>query len=187
MRTAACGVALLATCLLASSAEADCGKQVAAIAGQRYMRDSEWISIDTGIEYGLITSWCGESWPVQLAADVFRATNARNFFFVTTVTTWELDVGVRHQWTRHRTRPYVGGGLALIRTTVERREFNFPYSPAFGPWINGGVTWRVGEHFVVGLDARVSYVEVSPEDFTFNTPSVNGGGDRYGVLVGYAW
>jgi opacity protein-like surface antigen len=98
-------------------------------------------------------------------------------------------------------RPFVGGGVAFIQLDVLQTESGMlgpgaPFSTVIvdaddsgvGLWINGGLLYRVGNHFNLGLDVRYS-----DADADLSVPQVgsdlglDSGGIHYGVALGYHW
>ena len=49
-------------------------------------------------------------------------------------------------------RPYLGGGL-----TVTSAAEGIADGSALGGWVDGGVFWRLGSHFDIGVDLRYSW------------------------------
>jgi len=77
--------------------------------------------------------------------------------------TTELDFGVRKVWEKGALRPYFGGGLGLV---TGAREVDTGFGTvddddtALGIWIGGGIFWRLGSRFNIGLSARYSQASV---------------------------
>ena len=51
-----------------------------------------------------------------------------------------------------------------------------------GVWVNGGIFWRLGQHWNLGFDVRYSTAEVRLFD-----EDVDAGGLNAGLLLGYSW
>ncbi len=118
--------------------------------------------------------------------------------------TFEFDVGVRKIWRSGRARPFVGGGLAFIwgqqeRARFVRPPFEIPPRPGIpvppvppvivsdsdsapGAWIDGGIFWRLGQRFNLGLEGRFSVAELK-----LGGRDVQAGGVNIGLILGWGW
>jgi hypothetical protein len=164
--------------------------------GQKAL-DSDWDPVDQQPEFGAIMSFGKSDWPVFIAVDVMTSAEEKEFFDDTfgqatfTGGTYELAFGARKIWKMGSTHPYVGGGIAVIGATAEV-DLGFvdvdADDSAIGPWVSGGVFWRLGNRFNLGFDLRYSSAEV---DLDFGSgivsQDVSAGGLHYGLLVGFGW
>lgn len=116
--------------------------------------------------------------------------------------TFELDVGVRKIWQVGNARPFVGGGLAIIWGWQERALLFPSRSPegatdevlprppvivdasdeAPGVWVDGGIFWRLGKRFNLGLEGRFSAASLS-----LAGRDVQAGGLSLGLILGWGW
>jgi hypothetical protein len=159
---------------------------IALFLGQRQFEDEEILHIEDAPQIGMFLTHGKPDAPVALAVDLLIAQNDETIgeqrFETTTV---ELDGGVRKIWLK-RVRPFVGGGIALIKFMSEAGIVTTDTfgtdSDDFGAglWVDGGVLWNVGENFRLGLDVRYSWADVKifHED-------LNGGGTQVGLLIGW--
>ncbi len=105
---------------------------------------------------------------------------------VATLDEWtaEIDLGVRKDWPRGRTRPFIGGGLGIIGGSRELLALPGVVASnddsALGLWIDGGVVWRLGKRFELGLEGRFSRAEIQLEE------DVEAGGAHLLLLFGWA-
>lgn len=82
--------------------------------------------------------------------------------------------------------PYVGGGITWISARKEiRSDFVTVSDDDFSPggYINGGVFWRLGKHFNIGIDARLvagTSIELFGEEGDANY-------GQLGLILGYGW
>ena len=163
---------------------------VSFLVGLKYLDKDDWGSLDNQLEYGLLSTFGRESWPVHIAVDYLRAEDrATEFgpfgiFSPIEVTaeskTNELDVGVRKIWRSGLFKPYVGGGLALVEAELETREFSVD-DIGTGAWLNAGFFLGRG-HVVYGIEARVSRADVN-----LAGRDVEAGGEHYSMFLGVSW
>ena len=154
--------------------------------GQKYLKESDWEPVEDQPEFGAEISFGGESWPVLIAVDVFGSTNEETISGIDIEgSTAEIGVGVRRIWEPGRTRPYIGGGLALVVAEFEGRFSGVTLSEddtGIGAWVGGGVFWRLGSRFNLGIAARYSKAEV-----TIFGVDAEAGGTHVGILLGWGW
>ena len=167
---------------------------------------------DNQASIAFLSTFGPSSWPVQVAIDVLGSASGSTSVLYPAPgveiegnslvhSTFELDVGVRRIWRTGRARPFVGGGLAVIRGPQEAELFLPPpiangscecgwFPPVLlreedrapGVWVDGGVFWRLGSRFNIGFEARLSRAELS-----FSDRKVEAGGFNLGLIVGWGW
>ena len=182
------------------------------VLGAKLLDSEDWPVGDNQGSIAFLSTFGPSEWPVQVAIDILGSGSGSKAVFYPEPgveirgnelidSTFELDVGVRKIWRAGRARPFVGGGLAVIwgQQEVEFQrpppvdiEGNpiFPYPPlvlseedeAPGVWIDGGIFWRLGKMFNIGLEARFSRAELS-----FSTREVQAGGFNLGLILGWGW
>ncbi|HKY33736.1 MAG TPA: hypothetical protein VJV23_14495 [Candidatus Polarisedimenticolia bacterium] len=198
---AAAAALLILPAAMASAAAAPRG-EINLFGGVKWLDQDVWEPVEKPSELGLELSLGSASWPVLIAIDAFRAEDdADDGPFRREVTTTEVAVGVRKIWQKGRARPYLGGGLDAIRAEVETTAPPAPEpappalfpdaedgetlsddDQAIGPWVGGGVFWRLGSHVNLGIAARFSAARVE-----FQGDEVQAGGLHAGVLLGFGW
>ena len=164
-------------------------------------------------ELGAEMTFRGADWPIGIAVDILGSTREDDIYYVTyylgynaydltlETSTAEIDIGIRKIWElpKKAVRPYIGGGLSLARGEVEVTGVVFDpvaLGPEFsvsesvdamgaGFWIGGGVFWRVGQSFNIGLNARYSTAEVEFDEL--GEEDVDVGGLHGGLLLGWGW
>jgi len=198
MKLAAVTVVVLVTSAFAlSPAWADSDGHVNFFIGQKSLDSDDWDPVDDQLEFGAVMSFGQDDWPVHIAVDVLASAAEETVFdpFLGDVTvtgsTFEIAGGVRKIWGKGMFRPYLGAGVAVIGAGAELDD-GFVSVDAnevgFGFWAGGGLFWRLGKHFNIGLDARYSSAEV---DLDFGSgivsQDVSAGGLHYGLLVGFGW
>jgi hypothetical protein len=140
-----------------------------------------------------VMSFGRDDWPVHIAADVLFSGKDGSLPGGIDVSggTFEAAVGVRKIWGWKSVHPYAGAGVAIVAAAI---ELDGPAGSAedsdatLGPWIGGGVMWRLGTRFDIGLDVRWSDGDV---DLDFGggatAPGLDAGGLHYGLLLGFGW
>jgi hypothetical protein len=100
------------------------------------------------------------------------------------VTITELTFGVVKIWEvgGGNVHPFVGGGLtaymADIKVEGEKTDDTAP-----GLYAHGGVFWRLGEAFNIGVDGRI----VQGVDLDFEGDSVDGNYLQTSLILGWGW
>ena len=157
MRALTLPLLLLAT-LGASSAHAE-GSVHVLFPGLASFHDSKWTDSGTAGLVGLTGSFAGKKWPVHLDVSV-RSVSSIDLFASSDLSATEWGVGVWRAFGRERkARPFLGGGVALVsasgHVTVPGASNNLRLrDQSFGAYVDGGVAWRLGEHFDIGLDVH---------------------------------
>jgi hypothetical protein len=159
--------------------------------GQKWFSDNEWSPIETQPEFGIQVAFGQLRAPIYFAVDVFHAhdektVDATRFAGGTT----EYAIGVRKVFRRQASvHPHIGAGASLVAGDLSSESTAGRVAADdsdFGLWIDGGVTWRLGSHFSLGLEARYSRVKLEFGDI-FQEDKVPGGGFHAGALVGLGW
>ncbi len=158
--------------------------------GAKRLDRDDWRPTERHGEFGFQANVQPPGWPVALAADLLGSRRdepvSRGSFVKQRARTSELDLGARKIWRPGpRTRPYLGGGLALVSGEL---EFAGPFGSTYdrdasaGLWLGGGVFWTLNSVFNVGLDAKLSSAGVR----LFGDRK-NAGGLHLGMLMGLHW
>ncbi|HET9481012.1 MAG TPA: hypothetical protein VFP98_04580, partial [Candidatus Polarisedimenticolia bacterium] len=138
-------------------------------------------------ELGVEVSIGPGNWPIDLALDAFfSAGDEEEFGLDIDLTTQEFAGGIRKIWEAGNARPYIGGGLAIIRADAEISTPGGSVSDddiGIGPWFGGGVFWRIGQAFNIGIAGRWSTADVEFD----GGPEVDAGGLHAGLLLGWGW
>ena len=155
--------------------------------GQKALDENEWAPVDEQGEFGVLVDFKQANWPVSMAIDFLVSVDEKTDagFNVEGITT-EIDFGVRKIWeiAGNPTRPYIGGGLALIsgEFTVTGFSSVTDDDSGLGIWLNAGIYWTLGQSFNIGLDLRYSQADV-----TLFGLDVDAGGTHAGLILGYHW
>jgi opacity protein-like surface antigen len=160
--------------------------------GQKTIDDLEDIDLDSQFDFGIEMSFAGDDWPVAIAVDFLGSAASEDISYYyygdyeVTSTNLELDFGVRKTWElASPVRPYVGGGIAMGRGEIEVDVDGFSFSDdenGVGWWIGGGVYWKLGDRFNLGLNLRHSKIDIDLEGGDLDI-----GGTHIGLLLGWGY
>ncbi len=164
--------------------------------GQKNLKKSDWEPVEDQGEFGAEVSWGKKNWPISIATDVLGSSEMKTVtvfdpFLGTNVKvklegdTGELDLGIRKIWSKKNVRPSIGGGLAYVRGEMKATALGVSASESdseAGWWVGGGVFWRIGPRFNLGIAARYSTATVKIAGF-----DVEAGGTHLGALLGWGW
>lgn len=148
--------------------------------------DSDWEPNEDQGEFGAEVTWGPAGWPIAFATDILASSAAADILGVeVNDQSSELAFGVRKIWEAGAARPYIGGGIAKLEAQREANGVTRKDS-TLGGWIGGGIFWRLGARFNIGIAARVSRGEITlmssgiPQD-------VEAGGSHAGLILGWGW
>ena len=162
-------------------ARADSKGDVNFIIGQKKL-DKDWDPNDSQGEFGAEVTWGGSDWPIAFATDIVASSAAADIIGVEVKDqSSELAFGVRKIWEAGHARPYIGGGIAKLAVQREAGGVKVDDS-TLGAWIGGGIFWRLGSRFNIGLAARISRGQV-----TLNGTDTEAGGSHAGLILGWGW
>ncbi len=167
------------------------------VLGARALDEDDWEPVEDQGVFGVNVDLGRDPWPVWIDLG-FHVSAAEEdfrdpFFFGghvdLTATLAEFSVGVVKTWrvSGGNVRPFAGGGLAAVTAEV---EFD---GPGFGDvdeddtsgaiYGRGGVYWRIGSRFNLGVDARI----LMGSDFDIGGVDFEADYFQIGVLVGWGW
>jgi outer membrane protein with beta-barrel domain len=158
--------------------------------GTKHLDSDDWEPLEDQDALGLELTFGKSTWPINIAVDLFSTSATEDDFTVNlglpvTVdlegSTMELDLGARKVWGKNMTRPFLGGGLAVISADLDA-EIDQDDDVGMGLWVGGGVFWRIGSRFNIGGSVRYSDVNVNLFDVDGDA-----GGLTYGVILGWGW
>jgi hypothetical protein len=158
--------------------------------GQKMLEKDDWSPVEDQPEFGVASTFGSKDWPVQIAIDFLASAKedevvdnsiAPGFIVDLEGRTSELAFGVRKIWNKNSIRPFVGGGVGIIAGAAEAVGIDDDDSD-IGVWAHGGVFWRLGKRFNIGVDLRVSRAEVS----IFGV-DVQAGGEHLGLILGFGF
>lgn len=192
----------LATTLFLSTvlSFAACGAAVASgnvnfVAGGRGLGSDLWGETDQQHVFGMVADYAGQAWPVRLEGAIFVSSATEDFIEPVFSSRSEvenriseLSFGLNHTWdTRGRTRPFIGGGLAWVVAESDIRSEFFgdqrDDSEGLGVYAHGGVLWRIGATFNLGVDVRL----VGTTEIGLFGRNGDAGYGQVGIVFGFGW
>lgn len=166
--------------------------------GQRDL-GSEWEPLDSQFMFGAVVDWGMDDWPVHLAWGLNVSADSQENIYGTSV---DFDVAFAEisfggVWLPIRNkpfRPYLGAGIASVAAAYQVDGYGISVDENdqdFGYYVNGGVYWRLGPRFNLGLDLRYGggseFDLAVPGEFGSQTIRVDGGYFAYSLLLGFGW
>ncbi|MDP2167559.1 MAG: hypothetical protein Q8J64_04420 [Thermodesulfovibrionales bacterium] len=162
--------------------------------GAKSLNNDDWSPVENQGESGVEIDFMRKGWPVGVVVD-----SMRSFDEVTvvdpvtgTISKWvesstsELNIGVKKTWKPGMARPFIGGGLSLVRAEYEEVTVGTgkisDSDTAIGVWVGVGAYWTLGKHFNIGFELKRSYAEAKRLG-----KEVDAGGGHAGLLLGYHW
>jgi hypothetical protein len=190
-------MAVLALLLVATPALAG-GGNANFLLGQRSLDtgEDEAEDIEEQPVFGVSVDFNPSDWPISWAIGFYVSTEEEDFDFgggfsgTATASLAELSFGVLKGWEvgGGNTRPFVGGGLTAVMVTLELdvdgSSAGFDEddtSPAL--YGEGGVYWRVGSAFNIGVGGRI----VLGTDFEIDGDSFEADYIQGGLILGWGW
>jgi hypothetical protein len=193
-RSSICGLATLVLLfvLAPGDARAEAKGEANFVLGGKMLDEDDWEPTEEQREFGVELSWGAKDWPIFIATDLLGAVSNEDVFdpllgnVELTARTRELAVGVRKIWEAGAARPYLGGGLALLWAEAEADTSFFGSGSEDGSggglWFGGGIYWRLGSRFNIGVAGRISRGEVD-----LGGVDVQAGGNHLGLILGWGW
>ena len=161
---------------------------VSGFLGHKSVDDKDWSGLDSQGSLGVISDFRKQSWPVSIAIDAFiSGTEDKSDGQNKLAGTFETHLGVRKIFTMDNStfRPYVGGGVALVGASVEKKSNGVTVDDddtVYGYWAGVGTYIEITPSFNIGVDVRYSKAEVTLFDTDRDT-----GGLQAGITAGYHW
>ncbi|WP_413700562.1 outer membrane protein [Psychromonas sp. KJ10-10] len=148
--------------------------------------DSNWGVDDSMATIGFLYTYQPTSMPIGLAVDLYGSGNENKSSGMKTDTTiGEVNLGLRWQpqIMGPLFQPYVGAGISFAKTKLQQDDFNVKQTyedNGTGYWLGGGVDYLFTQHWLVGVNAHYSSV-----DLKVNKQERDAGGLGLGLTVGY--
>ena len=167
--------------------------------GTRQFTDSALEPVEEQAVVGVNVEWNQETLPFSLVVGLHRSSDDRNVGAAfrdrvsAELTVVDLSFGIAKIWDKHpHARPFVGGGLSLIHAEAEVSFFGLTEGDEaveLGLYLDGGIFWRVGKTFNVGITGRYTLTEVEDDvlferlnDFEADLDSL-----QVGMILGWGW
>ncbi len=163
--------------------------------------DDDWEPVEDQGAFGFGVSWGKRTWPVHIVIDVLASYEKEEIGSVDFEgSTGELGLGLQKTWDIGSFHPFLAAGIAAVYARAEV-DVDLP-SPldvsasedelGGGVWTKGGVFWRLGSNFNIGLSVRYSAAEVTFDSVDLSTLEVEeidleAGGLHAGLLLGWGW
>jgi hypothetical protein len=180
-------IAMATTCL---AAPALAGGNANFILGGRGLDKDFWEPANGQFVIGAQVDFGKMDWPIHLETGMQVSVGGEEDFFGTADvygSVAELDFGVNKTWElKGPARPFIGGGLAAVGASI---TIEAPLNDidddddSGGAYFHGGVFWRIGSRFNIGIDGRVlvgTNITLFGED---------GDADyaQLGMILGWGW
>ena len=155
--------------------------------GQKMLNDKDWEPLENQPEFGAEITWGDSSWPISIATDIFYSKDDGEDDSGNDLdgSTMEFDLGIREIKNTENFYYYIGLGFGLVSAEAEATLSGTKFDDSdtgISGWGGGGIFWRLGSRFNVGLAARYSVADVTLFD-----EDVRAGGFHYGVILGWGW
>jgi hypothetical protein len=157
----------------------------------RYLDEEFWDPVEEQYALGGTVDFGEEGWPLHFAIGLHGSVGDENFgnAVIDDVTGGvnEISFGVTKVWTPEgRTRPFLGGGVSFVHAEADASSLFGDLDDdddSIGLWVEGGVYWRLGEHFNLGAFGRL----LAGSDITLF--GVEGDADywEFGPMIGWSW
>lgn len=189
-------IGLLALCAVPAASYADGNANF--IFGIRQFDENDWDPVEDQGVFGVDVDFGEPEWPIGLDIG-FHVSSAEedlvnNFFFLgdvdLKVTVSEVSFGVLKTWKtgKGEVRPFLGGGGSVIKLEAEfdstgiGNDFDED-DTTFALYGRGGVYWRIGSRFNIGVDARF----LGGNDFEIEGIDFDASYFQVGLLLGWGW
>jgi len=179
-------VTLFVCCALLAGGVLEAAGNANFILGQRSFRDDvfELFDQDQQSLFGANIDFGGQSWPVHMVVGLHLSAESTTVLDET-IDTAVADLSFGAVWYPMKgstTRPYLGAGVSSLGVAVDD-GFDTEDDQTFAAYINGGVFWRLGRRFNIGLDLRVSR---GGEVTLFAIP-IETDYEQLGLILGFGW
>jgi hypothetical protein len=165
--------------------------------GIKMLDKNDWEPVEDQTAVGVSVSWGKETWPVHFLIDYLISLDKQEIFPGVDLqgTTAELGFGIQKTWELGRTRPFLNGGLSLVLADVDFSGSGISASESDasgGGFVGGGVFWRVGSRFNIGVSAHYSKATATFEfldlgGLNLEDLDVEAGGLHTGLVLGWGW
>jgi len=183
----------LAVCfaLAALSVPAWAGGNANFVLGWRGLDEDYWSPVEDQAVVGVTVDFGKEGWPVFLEAGLQGSAGDDNVLDIgdvsVTGSVGELSFGVNKTWQpAGNIRPFIGGGLASVTATYEVDTFLGDVDDddtSLGVYLHGGVFWRLGKRFNIGVDGRI----LAGTDITLFGADGDADYAQLGLVLGWGW
>lgn len=161
------------------------------VLGGRQFDDTDmWEPVDTQFVLGANFDFAIERWVVNWIFSLYTSdhdstVDLSGVPISVELSTLELATGVVKYWGK-TTRPYIGGGFSFINADLTGGALGLTASDddtSVAGYINGGIYWRIGRLFNVGIDGRV----LAGSDLQIFNTNTNANYYQAGLILGWGW
>ena len=152
---------MIALAMTSVAAPAMAGGNANFILGTRGLDKDFWTPVNGQFVIGAQVDFGKMTWPIHLETGIQVSVGAEEDFIGTADvygSVAELDFGVNKTWElKGPARPFIGGGLAAVGAayTIEAPLGDIDDDDdGGGAYFHGGVFWRLGKRFNIGIDGR---------------------------------
>jgi len=152
---------MIALAMTSVAAPAMAGGNANFILGTRGLDKDFWTPVNGQFVIGAQVDFGKMTWPIHLETGIQVSVGAEEDFIGTSDvygSVAELDFGVNKTWElKGQARPFIGGGLAAVGAsyTIEAPLGDIDDDDdGGGAYFHGGVFWRLGKRFNIGIDGR---------------------------------
>ena len=173
-KTVATAMLLLLTTSLAQAY--DWSGHIGVLTGGKLLDDSDWPDLGKHFSMGYISDMKEDSWPISVALDLIDTGGKHDHDGMEDLGhTTEVYLGVRKIFVNQhqKMQPYIGGGIAFMSAELEYEVETKEDDSAVGGWIGAGTYYSIHPRFVLGLDVRYSYGEVTLFDQDRNAGGIH--------------
>lgn len=184
---------LIGCAVLLLSSAAFAGGDLNFVYGTRSLDDDAWEPTEDQEVFGATIDFGGAKWPVNIAVGYFSSEDEGELASFPILGAVDLEselsewsVGVRKTWKSGSTRPFIGGGVSFLDADAEVVSALGSASDGDdteGIYVEGGVYWRLGEAFNLGMHARI----LEGTDVTIFDQDGDADYWQIGALLGFGW
>jgi Outer membrane protein beta-barrel domain len=188
------GLIVLALALLFVPSAAHASGDFNFVYGTRSLDHDFWDPVDDQEVYGATLDFGGAHWPVNIAIGYSKSHDDGTIATFPVFGSVDLDVhieeyslGIEKVWKAGKVvRPFVGGGFAYVKTDAKVDSVLGSTSDddtTNGFYIDGGVFFRLGSAFNLGIDGRF----MEGTDVTLFDQDGDADYWQIGGLLGFGW
>lgn len=158
--------------------------------GSRGLDKDFWSPINSQAAFGASVDFGKKGWPIHLETGFYGSGGYKENYngpLDITGSVGEIFFGVNKTWMTHGSaRPFIGGGLASVSASY---KFSAPggdteeSDDSGGVYFHGGVFWRIGNRFNIGVDGRL----LGGTHVTLFGNDGNADYGQLGLVLGWGW
>lgn len=181
---------ILAFAMILLATPALAGGNANFVLGKRGLDKDFWTPANGQAVLGVQVDFGKMSWPIHLETGIQVSVGGQEDFIGTADvygSVAEVDFGVNKTWvTKGSVRPFIGGGLATVGASfvIEAPGGDIDDDDSSGgAYFHGGVYWRIGRRFNIGIDGRL----LAGTKITFFGEEGDADYLQVGMILGWGW